>query len=165
MKIALISDSHNNAPALDAAIQEANEVGAEVLIHAGDLSDPVYIENLKCFNGRVVFVFGNNDRRQDEMRTRAGDSNVTIAGDIFSGRIDDLAVFAAHYPHLAEEALAADGYNLVVHGHTHAKRVDTINGCLVINPGEIEGARSGESTFALFDTRTKDVEFRVLPHR
>jgi len=165
MKIALISDSHNNAFALDAAIQEANEAGAEVLIHTGDLSESIYIENLKRFDGQVVFVFGNNDRRQDEMRARADGSNVTVAGDFFSGRIDDLAVFAVHYPHRAEEALASGMYDLIVHGHTHTKRVEDINGCVVINPGEIEGSRSGESTFALFDTRTKDVEFRTLPHR
>jgi putative phosphoesterase len=165
MKIALVSDSHNNARALDEAIREANGSGARALIHAGDLSDAVYIENLKRFNGRVIFVFGNNDLDRDEMVARADGSNIEIAGDVFDGHVGDCAVFAAHYPHLAEKAIASGSYDLIVHGHTHAKRMKNIRGCVVINPGEIEGARSGESTFALFDTRTMGAEFRTLPHR
>ena len=65
MKLALLSDSHDNMRNLDSAVAEAHSVGCEVLIHAGDLIDPSGIHHLQKFNGKVIFVFGNNDHNKE----------------------------------------------------------------------------------------------------
>lgn len=45
MKICLLSDSHDHIPLLDAAVAEAKALGAEVVLHCGDLVAP---STLRC---------------------------------------------------------------------------------------------------------------------
>jgi uncharacterized protein len=121
MKFALLSDSHDNMRNLDSAIAEAQNVGCEVLIHAGDLIDPSGIHHLQKFNGSVIFVFGNNDHDKEEIIRLAKYSNILVAGDYFDDTIDGARVYVTHYPHIAETVFLSNQHDLVVFGHTHQK--------------------------------------------
>ena len=61
MKIAIMSDSHDNIWKLDQALAKVKE--ADVLIHCGDLCSPFVIKHLGEWADEkpVYIVWGNND--------------------------------------------------------------------------------------------------------
>lgn len=62
MKIALITDTHDNTPAIAWIIQYLNEHSITIALHAGDLINPgVVLRFNKHFKGHFHFIFGNND--------------------------------------------------------------------------------------------------------
>ena len=62
MKIAIISDSHDNIWKLDQALAQISR--ADALIHCGDLCSPFVIKHLGAWAGNkktIYIVWGNND--------------------------------------------------------------------------------------------------------
>ncbi|MEX0933250.1 MAG: metallophosphoesterase [Candidatus Paceibacterota bacterium] len=159
MKLALLSDSHNNTHNLEKAVAEANKRSCDVLIHSGDLMEPSYIDLLREFKGNVIFVFGNNDNEKEEIRERSKGSNVLVAGDFYDGVIDGQRVYVTHYPESAKIAFLSGSYDVVVFGHTHQKMTEALGEKILINPGEIYGRRMEPASWAIYDTKTKHIEF------
>lgn len=159
MKLALLSDSHDNVDNLEKAVADANNRGCEVLIHAGDLMSPQHMDNLKQFKGNVFFVFGNNDREKEKFVERSKNSNILVAGDFYDGTIDGQRVYVTHYPEIAKTAFLSGSYDVVIFGHTHQKMSERKDGKILINPGEIYGQRKGHASWAIYDTETKNMEF------
>lgn len=158
MKIAIMSDSHDNWENLASAIKVANENGCETLMHAGDLIAPPGVAILEQFNGKVYFVWGNNEGEKLGM-TRLIDKSdkITLEGDICEIEIDKLKIFMNHYPRNTELAALSGQFDLCIHGHTHIYREDKFGDTILVNPGEIQGYRTGTSTFIIFDTTDKSV--------
>ena len=61
MKIGIMSDSHDNMPAIVKAVGFFNDVGVSLVIHAGDLITPFVAKPLSELDMDLVAVFGNND--------------------------------------------------------------------------------------------------------
>lgn len=153
-----MSDSHENWPMLERAIAKANEKGCEVLLFAGDLIAPPGIPVLEKFNGPIKFVWGNNEMERVGITRKMDASEKTeMCGDYFEGEFDGIKVFMNHYPKFVELAAKSGEYNLVIHGHTHEVREEKFGDCLLVNPGEIQGYKTKQSTFMIFDTDTKEI--------
>lgn len=155
MKIAVMSDSHDNWENLSQAVRQANDLDCEVLLHAGDLVAPAGVAVLQDFRGKVKFVWGNNETEQVEITRQMTVADMEVF-DRFEGQIGGLAVFMSHYPQPAETASLSESFDLCVHGHTHQyreERVDNKEGqvakTLILNPGEIQGYRTGQASFAV----------------
>lgn len=157
MKIAIMSDSHDNWTNLQKAVEISNNNNCDYLLFAGDLISPPGIAFLEQFNGRVKFVWGNNEAERVGM-TRKFDASekVELCGDIFEGELDGLKVFMNHYPRFTELAAKSGEFDLCVYGHTHDYNEARIGNALLINPGEIQGFKTGKPTFVIFDTATKE---------
>jgi putative phosphoesterase len=83
MKLAVISDTHDNIKNLETAIAKINKSGAEILLHCGDLCSPFVIESLTLFNGPVHIVFGNNEGDRFTIEKVASNfSNITLLRSI-----------------------------------------------------------------------------------
>ena len=54
MKIGVMSDSHDNLPAIRRALARFEAEGAEAVIHAGDFVAPFSIKELLKFKGRAL---------------------------------------------------------------------------------------------------------------
>src|SRR5438105_8008836 len=66
MKIAIISDTHNNYPAVEAAIEIMRQRKITHVIHCGDICDS---ETVWLFQGLSThFVFGNCDHDRHTLR-------------------------------------------------------------------------------------------------
>ena len=164
MKIGIISDTHDNLPAIDEAVKVFDREGVELVIHAGDWNAPFSMVRLASVKARLVGVFGNVDGERDFMMEKAGEAGVEILGD--SGEFEAGGIKIALY-HGNEEifvdALARSGtYNVVIRGHTHVPVVKSVNSTLVINPGEGCGYLTGKRTLVILDTErmsTDIVEF------
>lgn len=122
MKIGVISDTHD----LMRPEVEANLKGCSLILHAGDISSPVILDNLRNI-APVRAVRGNNDREWAE------DLPFTLEFEL-SG----LKVIMTHKKRDLPRDLTP--YDLVVFGHSHTyycEWEDTGNGkqTLLLNPG------------------------------
>jgi uncharacterized protein len=159
MKIAIMSDSHENWQKLSAAIEVANKQECTHLLFAGDLIAPPGIPVLAKFNGKVHFVWGNNEaERVGITRQMDASENITMEGDVFESEIHGLKIFMNHYPRITELAAQSGAFDICIHGHTHLYREETIGKTLLINPGEIQGYRTGTATFVILDCETRKVQ-------
>lgn len=162
MKIAIISDSHDDLSALEVAVAKANDANCSLMLHAGDLIAPTAVVKLSAFNGDVKFIIGNNDHEHiGLMRKSMATDNVEFiysgaGGHCYETKVDGLRIFMHHYPRIAEIAAHSGLFDLCVHGHTHVYREQQIGETLLLNPGAV--TKQGDaSSFVIFDTNNQSV--------
>ena len=163
MKLAILSDIHDNVWALAAALEQAQE--AEALLCCGDLCSPFIIPRLvEGFAGRPIhIVFGNNDADLLRISRQAGRfPQVQLHGAFFQGEIGGVSLAMNHYDDIALAIAASGQYQVLCYGHNHAYRVEQIGLTLTINPGTLLGYdpihnRDVPMTFVLYDTMNGEV--------
>ncbi len=157
MKLAILSDIHDNVWKLEAALNRARELGAEALICCGDLCAPFVVPQLaEGFPGEVHVVFGNNDGDGFRIAQQAARyPNVKLHGEFAELQFDDKRFAVTHFPEIARALAHSGRYDVICYGHDHRFFVGREGSALLINPGEIMG-RFGRSTFVLYDTRTDE---------
>ena len=162
-KIAVFSDSHDHLPTLARALAAANDAGAEVLIHCGDLSAPFVLRMLaEHFQGPVHVVFGNNDADGRLLQTIAAQhSHVTLHGIYAEIEVAGRHIAVIHYPEPARHIAQSGQLDLVCYGHDHTQLLEQIGNAWLLNPGEIMGMRSTPS-WALYDTQAHHVTVYLL---
>lgn len=155
MKIAIISDTHDNLPNISKAISWMKNNGVEKLIHCGDISMPETLAEIKKqFEGEFLFVFGN----MDDGKFPADDEHFKDFEEIqASGK----KIAFTHFPEIARNLAMSGKYNLVFYGHTHKPWEENIGNARVINPGNISGTFY-KATFAVYDTETDKLELKIL---
>jgi putative phosphoesterase len=162
MKIAILSDSHDNIWKLEEALTKMN--CAEAIIHCGDLCSPFVMKQIGETAGQrpVHIVWGNNDG-DPRMLTEiaSGYPVIKLHGTMADLEIAGLRIAVNHYPQIGRGLAASGQYDLVCYGHDHKAAEVEYHSCLLLNPGEIMGM-NGDSTFALFDTITRQAEFVVV---
>lgn len=157
MKIGILSDSHDNLPAITKAVSAFNDAEVSMVIHAGDLISPFVSLPLKKLESDLVAVFGNNDGERLGLAT------------VFNGQIHrpphflmfaNQRILILHEPDNLEALADSGHFDLIVYGHTHD--ADIRQGkTLVINPGECGGWLRGRRTVALWDVDKQEVD--ILP--
>ena len=156
MRIGILSDSHGYADRTGAAVHLLLDQGAELLLHLGDFEEEEVLDELAGHPARIVF--GNCDRDLDAMRQFA--DSLDIAVDDPLGRLDTDAgpvmYTHGHLDHCLREAVDA-GARYILHGHTHERRDEVIDGIRYVNPGAL--FRATTLTVAILDTDADTVEF------
>ncbi len=156
MNIAIMTDSHNNWKALEQAVQIANEHKCEYLLFAGDLTTSPGIKILNRFNGKVKFIWGNDENDKPDINNLVKDTtNIDLCGDLFEETIDNIKIFMTHHPRFVELAAKSGAFDLCIHGDTHIFRNDIVDGTILLNPGSLKKEKCG---FVIFNTKTKDID-------
>lgn len=124
IEIGLISDTHG---LLRPQVHEAL-AGVSLILHAGDVCGDTILDELALI-APVQAVFGNCDAPWDpalaqERVVEAEGVRIHVSHGHEVGRPTAERLMAA-YP----------GFDVIVYGHTHAQRVDRVDGVLVVNPG------------------------------
>ncbi len=163
MKVAVISDIHDNIWALDRALTDIRRREADALVVCGDLCAPFSLKAIaEGFPGPVHAVFGNNDGDQMLLtRLADGTENVTLHGVFGEFQVDGTPLAVTHYPELGRRLAACGGFRAVFYGHSHRPEVARNGDCLAMNPGELMG-RFGTSSYGLYDTDTGTAEIIEL---
>jgi putative phosphoesterase len=161
MRIGILSDSHDNLPALERIVERFNAEKVELVLHAGDFVSPFTSIPLAKLCARLVGVFGNNDGDRLYL-TRRFEGIGTLHSGLHTFEAGGARIALMHEPQ-AVDALAASGaYDLVVYGHTH--KLDVRSGRPgIVNPGEAGGWLTGRSTAVVFNTDTGVGEIVNLP--
>lgn len=157
MKIAILSDSHENKDALKKALKTATTMGAEQVLFCGDFCGPFMVVTLgESFSGPIHAVFGNNDGDRFRMLKNAKEiPQLTFHGEYASLIIDGKRIGLTHYPFYAKAMAKSGDYDLVCFGHDHVLRIENYGSCLAVNPGTIYEEYQGKpASFAIYDTAT-----------
>jgi putative phosphoesterase len=155
-RFAIIADTHDNLPLIEAAVAAANERGADYVLHCGDYVSPFTARAFGGLKARFIGVFGNNDGDRPMLLKTYKDIG-PIHSDPHREKLEGISILITHKPDIAEDAAAMGGYDLVAYGHDHAVRVER-GLTLLICPGEVGGWTTGRSTMAFVDMPENDVE-------
>lgn len=129
MRIGVISDTHGLLR--PSAIESL--AGTDHIIHAGDIGAPEVIEELRKI-APTTAIRGNVDT--GEWARHYPETELL--------RLGGLAIYVLHNLKQLQIDPAASGIDVVVSGHSHRPKIDTINGVLYLNPGS-----AGPRRFAL----------------
>lgn len=163
MKIAIISDTHDNLPNFEKAIEYVKKNGIENIIHCGDVCDPDTLKNvLKNFKGVTFVTVGNMDGNRFVDKTIFEDFPcIKIYYEFGDIELDYIKIAFTHLPERAKELSLSGKYDLVFYGHTHKPWEEKIKEARMINPGNLSGTFY-KATFAVYDTTTDKLELKIL---
>lgn len=161
MKIAIISDIHDNMHNLRLAYTKALELRAKQMLCLGDFINPGIARFLSKSEIPVFSVWGNNDGEKCaiiKLSLEEG-SNLTLSNKIYDFfEIDGRKLFLTHYWDIAEPMAYSGKFDAIFFGHTHEKEKRKIKDCLILNPGELSTHKFGVASIAIYDTKTNDAE-------
>ena len=156
MRLAILSDIHDNIWALDRALQRT--ANSDALLVLGDLCAPFTMAMLvERFAGPIHVVWGNNDGDRLRIAEQARRGDTTLHGEFVDLMLAGRRVALTHYPHIGHAVARNGDYDLVCYGHNHQRAQSQAGATLLLNPGEVMG-RFGVSSIALYDTDTAAAE-------
>lgn len=160
MKIAVLSDIHDNIKNLNKALQLIKQEKCGAIIFCGDYCSPTTFKTLAEFDLPVYAIFGNVDGAKYEIMTAVLENNYQIEqkNDLLEIKFGGKQIAICHKPEFALGLAATRKYDVVFYGHTHKKEEIKMGRTFLINPGEIYGGM-GKATFAIFDTQKETVKF------
>ena len=164
MKLAIISDTHDNLLNLEKALEWIKKQGIEIIIHCGDVCSPATLKQiLKQFTGKFFLVFGNVDGDRFRMAKFAYENfpNLKIFPELGEIEIDNKKIGFCHFPKFSKGLAQSGEYDLVFYGHTHKPWEEKIGECRLVNPGNLSGFPY-KATFAVYDTETDKLELKIL---
>lgn len=165
MRLAIISDTHDNSPNFKKAVDWIEKEKIKIIIHCGDVcSVETLKEIIQNFSGKLHLVFGN----VDESNFYSGEINLEklFPNVIFHGKkgeieIGEKKIAFTHFPEVARELAATGKYDLVFYGHSHKPWEEEIGNCRLINPGNLAGIFY-KATFAVYNTGDRKLELKIL---
>ncbi len=163
MKIAILSDIHDNIPNLKKVFDEIKKQKIKTIIFCGDLCAPSTLDKFAKFKGKTHLVFGNvdGDRYLMTKLTDTKIKNIKIHGELGELRLGNKKIAFCHNPKFAHRLAASGKYDLVFYGHTHTPWKKKINNTILLNPGEI-GSHFGKSSFAIYNLKNNKAELKIL---
>lgn len=172
MKIAIISDTHDNTPAVVWIIEYLNQHGIKLALHAGDLINPGILYRFQeHYLGHLHYIFGNNEGELllAERRSATAD-NITCHNTMFRSEIAGRQIFMHHFSEVSELVAQSGQVDLAIGGHDHRFRVVEYGQTVFVNPDNtvtkdkwLPQEADKESSFVVFDLKTMQAERIMLP--
>ncbi|MCW3999938.1 MAG: metallophosphoesterase [Candidatus Bathyarchaeota archaeon] len=156
--VGAVSDSHDNIPLIEAAVQTLNAKAVGLVLHAGDYVAPFTIAKFRQLNCPLIGVFGNNDGDHELLKLRFSETKNCTVHDRFTEVVVEgfrIALLHGHETQLLEAILNCGYFDCVVHGHSHNAAVEQRGKTLAVNPGELCGYLTGKPSIAIIDTEKK----------
>jgi len=155
MQIGILADIHDNLEALHQALEQFRN--AEVLLCCGDLCSPFVVETLgRHYQGEIHIVFGNNDGDLFRItRNSAAYPGIQLHGEMAELTLEGCRFGLTHFDDVARVFAETKRYDVVCFGHNHQYEVSRVEETLLINPGEVFGGLTGQSTCVSFDTAAR----------
>ncbi len=162
MKIAIISDTHDNLIRIKQMLDKIKEDNIQTIIHCGDVCTSQTLTYLcQNFDGQIYLSLGNVDADHQLNPARNAFPNLTTFSKFGELNIADYKIAFVHFPNSAKKLANNGKYSFVFYGHTHQARKETINNCQVINPGTLAGLFA-KSTFAILDLISQKTQLIIL---
>jgi len=169
MKICIVSDSHDHRERLAAGVADAKRLGAQAVLHCGDLVAPSTLHTIMPLGLPIHVIHGNNTGDLYHLSRIAHESDrlVKYYGQDASFNLALRRIFLVHYPHYGHAMALTGDYDLVCHGHEHRAHIDRIKNIkggetILINPGTVGGV-SGPATYVLGDLSSMEFAVHSVP--
>ena len=161
MKIAIVSDIHDNLANLKIFLSFIKKEGVKIIFCCGDLTSPETLDYLiSDFNGKVFLTLGNADQRKEILeKFSKGNSELTLFESFGEVKIKNLKIAFSHF--LEEIKNPFQKYDFVFHGHSHRPSLENLGETIILNPGNLAGLYY-KATFAILDTENKNIDLKIL---
>lgn len=155
MKIALVSDSHDNLNFIRKFVSDVKNKKIELIIHLGDIISPFSAGEFLKAEKKIIAIFGNNDGE-----IKGLSSMLDIKPFPREIEINGKKIVLYHDPLFNEENLW--DFDFLFYGHTHKKYFIKRGKTLIINPGELCGYLTSLSTYVTLDLENPVPHFHTL---
>ena len=165
MLIGAISDSHDNLPLVEKAVQTLNNQKVGLVLHAGDYVAGFVIPKFKALNCKLIGVFGNNDGDHELLKKRFGETNNCTIHDRFTTVTLEgyrVALLHGHEIELLNAIIDSESFDAVIHGHSHNPSIERKGKTLSINPGELCGYLTAKPTLAILNIEKNEARIIKL---
>ncbi|MFW6334271.1 MAG: metallophosphoesterase [Desulfosalsimonas sp.] len=154
MKIAVMSDTHDNIWNVRKALSLVRSSGAGAVIHCGDIIAPFVFKEFAEAAIPLHCVFGNNDGDKYLLTKTAFSSNglITLYGNLGQISMGGISIAFTHEPEFAEALAATGRYELVCYGHTHVPEQKKTGNAVLLNPGDVMG-KEDDPGICIVDTK------------
>lgn len=169
MKIGVFSDIHDNLINLKKALDIFKKEKVEKVIFCGDLVSPFVIDFIKSekFEIPIIAIRGNNEGDIHRMMQRIKvnginfiypEKNLYFSELEIEGR--KIAIYHGDVPQITECLILSKKYDVVITGHNHEAKIETINGVLHVNPGTVCGFQKGlitnKASLGIYDSKNNN---------
>jgi uncharacterized protein len=168
MKICIVSDSHDRADALAKAVHEARALGAEAVIHCGDLIGAQTMKPALAAGLPVHAIHGNNigDPQAMHNQSRRSGGQLQYHGGDARLELGGRRILVVHYDDQGYAFACTGEWDLVCCGHSHKAEVRKVasvkgEGTWLVNPGTVAGL-AAPSTWVLGDLAAMRFEAHTL---
>ena len=159
MKIAVLSDIHDNIWNLEKVLKRVKKEKCRAIIFCGDFCAPFSAVMLAEARLLTSAVLGNSFDEYNTIKATKDFKNFNLFSEMGELELDKKKIAICHYPKLARGLALTGGYNAVFYGHDHKASSDLIGKTLLANPGEVMG-RFGKCTFGIYETRSN--KFQIV---
>ena len=158
MKIAIISDIHDNLVNLEKCLNWCNKNGIKEIICCGDVTNSETLGILSNkFNGTIYLVKGNVEiYNEAELKQY---QNIKYYGKVGKIELNNKFIGICHEPYLVERMRKEGNYDIIFYGHTHKPWIEEMGGIKLVNPGTLS-AMFQKATFALMED--DKIELKIL---
>jgi putative phosphoesterase len=146
MRVCIVSDSHDRADPLAAAVREAKERGADVVVHCGDLIGTQTLRGALSVGLPLHLIHGNNIGDQVSLARWVRERNGQLEYHGADARLElgGKKVFAVHYPEYGFAMACTGEWDLVCCGHSHVAAIEQVANVKggrtwLVNPGTVAG--------------------------
>jgi putative phosphoesterase len=167
MKIAILSDIHENLHNLKIVLNQIKDLDIKEAIFLGDYINPGLTKQFFSFcsenNIKLNAIFGNNDGDKGRILLFANENNINHSYyDFAEWEIDNKKIFAHHFDSIGM-SIDKNKFDLVLFGHNHEHYIDVSDPKhIVANPGEISSHITGTCSYMIWDTTLNKIELIKL---
>ena len=131
---------------------------ADLILHAGDVSNVAALDELKAVGPPVEAVHGNAD--EPELRRLLPEARVVEVEQVRIGMLHVPGPRAGREARLAARFPGADA---VIYGHTHLPQAEHVGGVWILNPGSpTERRRAPSRSMLVLDVRKRRLEPQLV---
>jgi putative phosphoesterase len=161
MKIAIISDVHDNLSNLNKFINWANTNDVRVIFCTGDLTNEESAKNLaENFNKNIYIISGNVELYEPQLFHEY--KNVHHLGETGIISLANTKFGLCHEPQYIHDLVKKrPDLDIIFYGHTHKPWIEKQGQTKIVNPGTLGGVFQ-KATFAVYNTDDKNLELKIL---
>lgn len=156
MKLAIISDTHDNLENLKKFFDFAKRENIKILIHCGDVTTAETLKEIEKNFKEIFLCLGNTDFRENLKRGAKKTKIFEGQGEI---EIESLKIGFSHQLNLKNKNF--ENFDFYFFGHTHWPFLKKEKNCILANPGNLAGLFF-KASFATLETKTKKLELKIL---
>jgi putative phosphoesterase len=164
MKIAIISDTHDNLPNTKKLANWIKKEGIKAIIHCGDIFKPEIIKEIfKVYKGKIYLIFSPADAAFSKIPENSFDNlaNCKVFEEFGELKFGNKKIAFCHFPEIAKELVRRQKYDIVFYGHTHKPWLKKIGKTKLANPGNLAGIFY-KPTFAIYNSSNDELELKIL---
>jgi hypothetical protein len=160
MKIAIISDIHDNIMNLARCLNWCQKENVDSIICCGDMTDSETLEFLaEEFKKKIYLAKGNMEIYDPEEVKKY--KNIEYLGEFGRIEINNKFIGIGHEPEHANDILDLGPCEIIFCGHTHKPWQEKRDNTLIVNAGTVSGTFY-KACFASWDIENNKLDLHIM---